>query len=174
MIKSRLWPAASAAEYPKTRAAPLFQSRMTPSASVTTMASADSVTIALASHASFMVLLLSTTVLLLRRHRMCRWNCNRVQDIAYCILTTCRSDREEESHAVTPARVFRGGGQGTAFRARRGRLLCLTAGAVHCDRQAGTRTRRHPDSSRAELRGSDAGGRTARRLGQATARRGRR
>src|SRR6202022_4113648 len=77
-------------------------------------------------------------------------------------------------HGGAATRVFGGGGPGTAFRARRGGLLCLTAGAVHCDRQAGTRTRRHPDSSRAELRGSDAGGRTARRLGQAAARRARR
>jgi hypothetical protein len=66
MIKSRVWPAASAAEYPNMRAAPSFHNRMTPSGSATTMASADSVTTAWDSHASLMVPVLSATSLLLR------------------------------------------------------------------------------------------------------------
>jgi pyruvate kinase len=64
----------------------------------------------------------------------------------------------EGTCAASPARVLRGGGQGTTLRARSGKLLRVAARAVDVDSQAGTRAQCHPHQSWAELRGTDARG----------------
>src|SRR6185437_5414083 len=166
------------------RAAPSFHRRMIPAGSVTTMASADSLTTAVASHSSVMPATLEPVPVIVlppsnTPHSVPRpiarltssQRTSSISNIEYLIQSGfCRGG----TCAASPAGVLRGGGQGTTLRACGRELLRVAARSVDVDRQAGARAERHPHQSRPELRGSDTRGRTARRLGQACARRARR